>query len=96
VLLRVFARSRATAIDIEEEPSERDRPLPFVRTHITLGEYVGEWFSANGKEYSPSTVIPMLLRQHPRDQLLAELAFLGRVAGDGHLLEQLIAQHRGH
>jgi len=73
---------------------ERERPLPYIRSYLTLGEYVGKWLEAKGETYSPSTFIPRLLRQHRRDHLLAELAFLNHTLIHTGLRSRLIAEYR--
>jgi hypothetical protein len=74
--------------------SERERSLPYIRSSLTLGEYIGKFLESQGESYLPSAFIPQLLRQHRRDHLLAELAFLNHTLTRTGLRERLIAEYR--
>ena len=73
---------------------ERDRALPYIRSYLTLGDYVGKWLQNKGESYSPTAFVPMLLRQHQRDHLLAELAFLNHALARPDMRRRLVAEYR--
>jgi hypothetical protein len=70
------------------------RALPYIKSYITLDEYLGPGLKERGYDYDADELIPLLLKQHSRTDLLLQLAFLNDIADRPRLQNQLLAEFK--
>jgi hypothetical protein len=91
---KVPGHQHASRLDPTLRRDERERPLPHVHSYLTLSEYLGKWLTSQQDTYPSAEFIPQLLRQHRRDHLLVELAFLNHTLRHPGLQKRLISEYR--